>query len=101
MDAELVARTGTLLYALGNVYEGLGNSGESFKYHTRALIQFRATVGNSHPVTAMALYKMAGHAMTDSQTSVTKASYVNLSMEAHYIMQGMVLILVQLSQGIS
>lgn len=73
MDAEFVARTGTLLYALGNVYEGLGNSGDSFKYHTRALIQFRATVGNSHPVTAMALYKMAGHNMAFGYPGLKKA----------------------------
>jgi hypothetical protein len=73
MDAKLVTRTGTLLYALGNVYRELGNSGDSFEYHTRALIQFSATVGNSHPVTAMALYKMAGHNMTFGYPGLTKA----------------------------
>jgi hypothetical protein len=72
MDAELVVRTGTLLYALGNMYGGLGNSGDSFEYYTRALIQFSVTVGNSYSVIAMALYKMTGHNMTFGYPDLTK-----------------------------
>jgi hypothetical protein len=33
-----MAKIGTLLYILKNVYGKLGNSEDSFKYHTRALI---------------------------------------------------------------
>jgi len=57
------SRTGQLLYMLGNVDQSLGQFDKSFAYHQRALLQFRATVGDNHPSTSNACYKVAVHRM--------------------------------------
>lgn len=70
---KLSNRTGTLYCALGNAYEGLREDGESYQYHDRALKQLQATAGLSHPITGMALYKVAGHSMKFGQTFLPRA----------------------------
>jgi hypothetical protein len=37
-----------LVHVLGNVSSSRGHSGDSFRYHSRALLQYRATVWKKH-----------------------------------------------------
>lgn len=54
-------RTGRLLHVLGYVCASQGRLTQSFEYHNRALIQYRATVGDKHHRTADLCSIMADH----------------------------------------
>lgn len=60
-DDRQSVRTGTLYYALGNVRASQGYLDESFVWHQKALIHFRATGGETHYYTAHACYRVAEH----------------------------------------
>ncbi|MCJ1293336.1 hypothetical protein MMC34_004890 [Xylographa carneopallida] len=60
-DDRQSVRTGTLFYALGNVRASQGNLEESFAWHQKAFIHFRATGGETHYYTAHACYRVAEH----------------------------------------
>ncbi|KAF2007619.1 hypothetical protein P154DRAFT_569485 [Amniculicola lignicola CBS 123094] len=66
-------RTGRLLHVLGNVTASQGQLSESFRYHTRALAQYRATVGNKHHRTADLCFKVAQHELRFGHFSQARA----------------------------
>lgn len=59
-DFESV-RTGQLFYALGNVRARQGRLDESFAWHQKALVHYRATGGDSHYKTGIACFRVAEH----------------------------------------
>jgi len=70
--------TGRILHVLGNVTSSQGHLGESFKYHTRALAQYRATIGNKHHRTADLYYKVAEHYMRFGLYSQARSVAIHL-----------------------
>ena len=54
-------RTGQLFYALGNVRGRQGLMDESFAWHQKALVHYRATGGDSHYKTGIACFRVAEH----------------------------------------
>lgn len=50
-----------ICYALGNVRSSQGLLDESFSWHQRALLQLRATGGETDRYTAQACYRVAQH----------------------------------------
>jgi tetratricopeptide (TPR) repeat protein len=57
------ARTGLILYVLGNLRAAQNQLDESFEYHKRAWNHMRATVGERDFHTANAAYKISEHLM--------------------------------------
>ncbi|RMZ91103.1 hypothetical protein DV736_g1663, partial [Chaetothyriales sp. CBS 134916] len=54
-------RTGQLFYALGNVRAAQGQFDESFMWHQKALLHYRATAGDNHHKTGVACFRVAEH----------------------------------------
>ena len=54
-------RTGQLFYALGNVRAREGQFDESFMWHEKALLHYRATAGDNHHKTGVACFRVAEH----------------------------------------
>ena len=65
-------RAGELLYYLGQVRKSQGALEDSFQYQQRALLQFRATLGEDDLYTGLACYQVAGHTMRERGLSATK-----------------------------
>jgi hypothetical protein len=55
------ARTGRLLFAMGNITYSQGLFEKSFEFHYRAWKQFESTLGDSHNRTCDVKYRMADH----------------------------------------
>jgi hypothetical protein len=70
-----VGSTGILLYMLGTVRSKQGLLDEAFQYHQRALIQFRATGGDSDVDLGRACYKLTAHYLRHN--SIGMARYVH------------------------
>lgn len=63
---------GELLYYLGQVRNSQGFLKDSFQYQQRALLQFRATLGEDDFYTGLACHQMARHTMRERDLSATK-----------------------------
>ena len=59
-DKDAMIRTGIALFLLGTVRQSQGFL-DSFTYHQRAILNFKATVGDNHSLTARACYKLSQH----------------------------------------
>ncbi|CZT10392.1 uncharacterized protein RAG0_14884 [Rhynchosporium agropyri] len=59
--------SGRFYHALGNVTYDQGLTEESFGYHHKALLHFKATLGNNHHLTASVFVKVAEHNIRASQ----------------------------------
>ncbi|KAH7380831.1 hypothetical protein BKA64DRAFT_630742 [Cadophora sp. MPI-SDFR-AT-0126] len=53
--------SGRFYHALGNVTYDQGSTEESLSYHHKALLHFKATLGNNHHLTASVFVKVAEH----------------------------------------
>ena len=56
-------RTGKLLHAYGNVKASTGELDESFEFHSRALQQYKSTIGMNHHRTADLCVKVSDHSV--------------------------------------
>ena len=65
-------RAGELLYYIGQVRNSQGFLKDSFQYQQRALLQFRATLGEDDFYTGLACYQVAMHTMRERDLSATK-----------------------------
>lgn len=66
-DDRESARTGLLLYLVGNLRAKQGKWDESFEYHQRAWEHIRETVGERDSYTARAAYKVAEHLLREGR----------------------------------
>jgi tetratricopeptide (TPR) repeat protein len=71
-DDRQSVRTGQIFYALGNVRASQALMDESFMWHQKALIHFRATGGDKHYKTASACYRVAEHYIRNRQFNVAR-----------------------------
>ena len=71
-DDRQSVRTGQIFYALGNVRASQALMDESFMWHQKALIHFRATGGDKHYKTAGACYRVAEHHIRNRQFNVAR-----------------------------
>ena len=71
-DDRQSVRTGQLFYALGNVRSSQNMLEESFGWHQRALLHYRATGGDSHFKTAMACFRVAEHHVRMQQFNLAR-----------------------------
>jgi tetratricopeptide (TPR) repeat protein len=53
--------SGRFYHALGNVAYDQGSTEDSLSYHHKALLHFKATLGNNHHLTASVFVKVAEH----------------------------------------
>jgi len=60
-DDKETFKTGKILYALGNVCTSRGQFDAAFNYHTRALKNYRATLGDRHHRVGDASHRLADH----------------------------------------
>ena len=65
-------RAGELLFYIGQVCNSQGLFKEGSQYHRRALLQFRATLGEDDFYLGLACYQVAMHTMRDKDLSATK-----------------------------
>ena len=65
-------RTGSIFCALGNVRASQALMDESFMWHQKALIHFRAAGGDKHYKTASACYRVAEHHIRNRQFNVAR-----------------------------
>lgn len=65
-------RAGELLYYIGQIRKSQGFLRDSFQYQQRALLQFRATLGEDDFYTGLACYQVAVHTMREKDLSATK-----------------------------
>lgn len=63
---------GELLYYFGQVRNSQGLLKDGFQYHQRALLQFRATLGEDDFYTGLACYQVARHTMRERNLPATK-----------------------------
>lgn len=54
-------KTGKILYALGNVYESMGDLEKSFSYHKRCLKQYMESLGKDHKRVGDVCYRLTRH----------------------------------------
>ncbi|KAL9609321.1 MAG: hypothetical protein Q9167_005908 [Letrouitia subvulpina] len=71
-DDTISFKTGKLLHALGNVYAKWQRWDQSFEYHSRALAQYMATLGEGHARTGAARYRIVDHFIKNNQPNDAK-----------------------------
>ena len=65
-------RAGELLFYLGQIRKSQGRFKEGSQYHQRALVQFRASLGEDDFYTGLAYYQYAVHTLREKGISATK-----------------------------